>query len=590
MPHYTITPHPHAHQWHIRMTFEQPATAAQAVKLANWVPGSYMIRDFARHLISIRAHCNGQPVELRQTAKNIWHTPAQSGHYQIDYTVYANDLSVRASLLDTDRGFIDPACLFLYLDGRSEEAHQLTFTHLPEHWQIHTTLPQTAAHTFQAATYAQFIDHPLELGANLETLHFTACGIPHRIVLSGHYPDFDRTRLTDDCRKICEAELTLFPTPTPFSEYLFLLHLGDNIYGGLEHTSSTALHADRHALPPHGMGEANAEYTQLLGLISHEYFHAWNIKSIKPAAFIPYRLDHETHTEQLWAFEGITSYYDDLILVRSGVITPEAYLQLLAENLTRVRRQLGRAHQTLAQSSFAAWHKYYKQDENSPNAIISYYQQGALAALCLDLLIRHHSNGQKSLDTVMQQLYTNWLATGQGTHEHDWPQHIQSITGLDLTDFFQAALYSTQELPLESSLKTVGLQLEWLPENQQSKGRFSRQASPSNPPQTELGGRFKQQTESALLTHVYNGGSLEQAGLKAGDTIIAVNGFVCRNLLKQAQTQSGDSHTLHYFRHGVLKHTTLTVQPAAADTAHLTLTNPESLLPWLGHHPQNHSD
>lgn len=582
MPHYCVTPLPCRHQWRIVMTFHQETNTAQNLKLANWVPGSYMIRDFARHIINIQASCNGKNTELVQTAKNIWQTPSQSGDYRIEYTAYANDLSVRASLLDNERGFIDPACLFLYIDGRTEETHSLQFQQLPENWQIHTTMPQTAANGFQAASYAQFIDHPLEMGADLETLHFTACGIPHHIVLSGSYPDFDRQRLTDDCRKICEAELKLFPNPAPFTEYLFLLHLGDNIYGGLEHISSTALHADRNALPAHGMQQPDNEYTQLLGLISHEYFHAWNVKSIKPAAFIPYRLDNETHTEQLWAFEGITSYYDDLILVRSGVISPENYLRLLAENITRVQRQQGRHLQTLAQSSFAAWHKYYKQDENSPNAIVSYYQQGALAALCLDLIIRERSQGRHSLDTVMQKLYADWTATGKGIDEQDWQRQAQSITGLDLKDFFQAALYTTAELPLQSSLKTVGIELVWLPENQQSKGRITDKQPENSAAQAELGGRFKQNAESATLTHVYTNSSFENAGLKPGDTIIAVNGFACRNLLKQAQTKQGDTHILHYFRHGVLKQTRLTVQNAAAETACLYIADPNLLHQWLG--------
>ena len=183
----------------------------------------------------------------------------------------------------------------------------------------------------------------------------------------------------------------MFPSPAPFTEYLFLLHLGDNLYGGLEHISSTALLADRHSLPSYDMGEADKAYTELLGLFSHEYFHAWNVKSIKPAVFAPYNLDQENYTEQLWAFEGITSYYDDLFLARSQTISPEAYLTLLAQNITRVQQTQGRLKQTLAQSSFSAWDKFYKQDENSPNAIVSYYQKGALAALCLDLIIREKS-------------------------------------------------------------------------------------------------------------------------------------------------------------------------------------------------------
>jgi len=329
------------------------------------------------------------------------------------------------------------------------------------------------------------------------------------------------------------------------------------------------------------MREADTAYTQLLGLISHEYFHAWNVKSIKPQAFCPYDLDKEAYTEQLWAFEGITSYYDDLALVRSRTITPEAYLNLLAQNITRVHRNAGRKQQTLAESSFAAWHKYYKQDENSPNAITSYYQKGALAALCLDLLIREKSSGTTSLDTVMHQLYQDWLDTQRGIPEQQWQARAQEITGLDLHDFFQAALYSTEDLPLSGCLKTAGVELQWQPAARTDTGRLVS-AFPDNTPAPDSGCRFKQQDGRALISHVANGGAAERAGLKAGDTIIAVNRFACTDFAAQTETRAGDRHTLHYFRHGVLHETELTIQPAAADTAYLRIADAGRLARWLG--------
>ena len=584
MLHYTVSPQPESHLWHITLSFEHNSDVPQTLKLANWVAGSYMIRDFARHIVRIQAACGGEAVKLVQTAKNEWHTPPKRGRYQIRYTVYADDLSVRASLLDTERGFIDGACLFLYLPERRGETCEVRFEGLPENWRIETALrqPENAApNVFQAASYAELTDCPIEMGANIETLRFTACGIPHRIALSGHRADFDRTRLLNDCQAICSYELSLFPRPAPFSEYLFLLHVGDGIYGGLEHTSSTALHADRNALPRHGMREADTAYTQLLGLISHEYFHAWNVKSIKPQAFCPYDLDKEAYTEQLWAFEGITSYYDDLALVRSRTITPEAYLNLLAQNITRVHRNAGRKQQTLAESSFAAWHKYYKQDENSPNAITSYYQKGALAALCLDLLIREKSSGTTSLDTVMHQLYQDWLDTQRGIPEQQWQARAQEITGLDLHDFFQAALYSTEDLPLSGCLKTAGVELQWQPAARTDTGRLVS-AFPDNTPAPDSGCRFKQQDGRALISHIANGGAAERAGLKAGDIIIAVNRFACTDFAAQAETRAGDRHTLHYFRHGVLHETKLTIQPAAADTAYLKIADTGRLARWLG--------
>ena len=579
---YTLTPDPKTHQWHITLKFQNPSNSSAVLKLPNWVPGSYLIRDFSRHIITINAECDGQPAALSQTAKNIWQTSPKSGHWVIRYTAYAFDLSVRGSFLDTNRGFFDGSCLFFSIEGRLKDTYSLSFNDLPKEWRIATSMPTTGSNTFQTASYHDLIDHPVELG-NIEFLDFEAGGIPHRIALSGHYPDFDRDRLVSDIRKICETELAMFPSPAPFTHYLFLLHVGDNIYGGLEHISSTALLADRHSLPPHGMTEANDAYTQLLGLFSHEYFHAWNVKSIKPAAFAPYDLDRENYTEQLWAFEGITSYYDDLFLARSRTIAPEAYLRLLAQSITRVQQTKGRLKQSLAESSFTAWNKFYKQDENSPNAIVSYYQKGALAALCLDLAIRNKSSGQHTLDSVMQQHYRDWLDTRQGIPEKQWQARCQAFTGLDLEDFFQTTLYTTSDLPLAELLATIGIGLQWQAQPRGHGGAFLSEPPTETPaPASDFGARFKQNSDHATLTHVFNGGSAENAALCPQDKIIAIDGYACTDLAAQwAQLPIGYTARLHYFRTGILYVADITVQTAEADTAVLYITDRELFENWL---------
>ena len=582
MINYKITPNPLAHEWHIRLTFRQEHDLETEISLPNWVPGSYLIRDFSRHITTIRAFCNGEYTHLSQVKKNRWRTAPQSGEWEIYYTVYAYDLSVRGSFLTAERGFFDGACLFLQVNGQENSAHQIEFPILPKTWRIATTLPQTDVHSFQTTSYHDLIDHPVELG-NIEFLDFEAGGIPHRIALSGHYPDFDRDRLVSDIRTICKTELAMFPSPAPFTHYLFLLHVGDNIYGGLEHISSTALLADRHSLPPHGMTDANDAYTQLLGLFSHEYFHAWNVKSIKPAAFAPYDLDRENYTEQLWAFEGITSFYDDLFLARSRTIAPEAYLRLLAQSITRVQQTKGRLKQSLAESSFTAWNKFYKQDENSPNAIVSYYQKGALAALCLDLAIRSKSSGQHTLDSVMQQHYRDWLDTRQGIPEKQWQARCQAFTGLYLEDFFQTTLYTTSDLPLAELLATIGIGLQWQAQPRGHGGAFLSEPPTETPaPVSDFGARFKQNSDHATLTHVFNGGSAENAALCPQDKIIAIDGYSCTDLAAQwAQLPIGYTARLHYFRTGILYVADITVQAAEADTAVLYITDRELFENWL---------
>lgn len=579
--HYTITPHPLSHTFELTLSFTQHDDSSLEISLPNWVPGSYLIRDFSRHIVQIHALCNGQNAPLFQTAKNKWQTAPLHGEWQICYTVYAFDLSVRGAFLDTQRAFFDGACLFLNVSGREHEPHSVQLHNIPAHWQIATTLPQTAPLHFQTASYAALIDCPVEMG-QIEFLDFEAAGIPHQIAISGVYPEFDRARLVQDVKAVCETELAMFPRPAPFQHYLFLLHVGDNLYGGLEHLDNTALLADRHSLPPLNMGsEANEAYTQLLGLFSHEYFHAWNVKSIKPEVFAPYDLHQENYTEQLWAFEGITSYYDDLFLVRSGTISPQAYLKLLAQGITRVQQQAGRLKQTLAESSFSAWNKFYKQDENSPNAIVSYYQKGALAALCLDLLIRSRSGGAFTLDNVMQQHYRDWLASGKGIPEQQWQARCQALTGLDLQDFFQTALYSTDDLPLAECLAGAGVSLTWhaLP---RSHGGGLVDTIPPTIPATDLGARFKQQADHAVLSHVFSGGSAENAALSPQDKIIAVNGYACTDLAAQWNKLAvGESADLHFFRSGVLHQTRITAQAIEANTALLKIDNPELLAQWL---------
>lgn len=580
MPHYRISALPLRHLFRVELTFSHQGNQAPKLSLPNWVPGSYMIREFARHLTDLSASCNGQTVPLQQLDKHTWQAAANChGEWQLVYHIYAFDLSVRGCYLDSERGFFDGAALFLRLHGSEQQTHRVRLD-FPAEWQTATSLPRLDDGTYHAPNYRQLIDHPVEAGC-LEILVFTSRGLPHRIVLSGRYADFDRDRLLRDTLAICETQLDFFPAPAPFADYTFLLHVGDKLYGGLEHGSATALLADRRCLPAHGLGEPDDGYTQLLGLISHEYFHAWNVKSIQPAAFAESELDREAYTEQLWAFEGITSYYDDLFLVRSGVLSPAGYLKLLAQNLTRVQQGHGRRLQSLAQSSFTAWDKYYKPNENSPNAIVSYYQKGALAALCLDLTVRQRSQGRHSLDSIMQALYQDWLDHRTPLPEGRWESFAQGLTGLDLQDFFDHAIRSTAELPLADSLALGGVRLSWLP-LPRSHGGGTGDMPPPAAAVPDFGARFKQNAADITLSHVFSHSSAEQAGLAAGDRLIALNGYAAADFAALwAQQPVGSRVSAHYFRHGVLRQTEIDVQAAQADTAWLSVADADALARWL---------
>ncbi|WP_037587402.1 M61 family metallopeptidase [Stenoxybacter acetivorans] len=584
MLHYYITPYSlEQHLWQISLCFEQTDDTDFCISLPNWVAGSYLIRDFSRHIVCINASCNEENQGITQINKNTWQLCGQLGHWRIDYRVYAFDVSVRGSFLSTKRGFFDGACLFLYHHNRKQEPCRLTIHGLPEYWGIATALPKTnTAHSFQAANYREFIDYPVEMGQLLR-LSFQAADIPHEIVISGHHDVFDHDRLLHDVQRICETELALFDAQPPFTHYVFLLFVGNKIYGGLEHIASTTLMTDRRALPRRNMGsETDDAYINLLGLFSHEYFHAWNVKSIKPKAFADSDLNQEAYTRLLWAFEGITSYYDDLFLVRSGVINPSQYLNLLAKTITRVQQGAGRLQQSLAESSFTAWTKYYRQNENSPNAIVSYYQKGALAALCLDTHIRRISQGQKNLDDVMRYLYRDWQQRHQGLAENEWLNLAEQAVNVDLSDFQAACIDHTGDLPLAESLQTIGIALQWFALPPQHGGAYANTFPAANTPAADFGARFQAAALGIVLTQVFNGGSAEAAGLCANDQIIAINREIISDFSAQWQTCSiGDIINIDYIRDNILYQTTLTVQAAHADTALLSIANQALMDNWL---------
>ena len=405
---------PAAHLFEVSLRLAEPDPAGQVFSLPAWIPGSYMIREFARNIVSLSAEAGGKAVPATKLDKHSWRLPAGiQGPVTLRYTVYAWDLSVRSAHLDQTHGFFNGTSVFLAAHGHEDAPHRVNIRP-PKgledaRWRVATSLPEAVGEKgaaerygfglYRADSYDDLIDHPVEMGT-FTLGEFEACGVPHAVAITGRH-DCDMGRLLADLKPVCERQIRLFGEPAPMSRYVFLTTAVGDGYGGLEHRASTALLCSRADLPHVGMDEATDGYRQFLGLCSHEYFHTWNVKRIKPAAFVPYRLAEESYTRLLWAFEGFTSYYDDLMLVRSQRIGLDDYLGLLAKTITQVHKGSGRHKQSVAESSFEAWTKYYRQDENSPNAIVSYYTKGALVALLLDLRLRAESHGARSLDTLM---------------------------------------------------------------------------------------------------------------------------------------------------------------------------------------------
>ena len=508
--HYRIEPADlHAHLFHVTLTIAQPA-AQQRVALPVWIPGSYLVREFAKNLQNLRATQGRRSVPLQQLDKATWQVDAAPGKpLVLTYAVYALDNSVRTAWLDASRGFFNGTSLCLQVAGQETLPHtlELVSTRATAAWHVATGLPTVATDTrgfgsYVADDYDALVDHPFELG-HFWSGEFKACGVPHRFVVAGAAPSFDGARLLADTQKICEAEIRFWHPrgKPPHTNYVFMLNAVDDGYGGLEHRNSTALICTRRDLPRVGDKRSSEGYTTLLGLISHEYFHTWNVKRLKPAAFAQFDYSRENYTHQLWFFEGFTSYYDDLLLRRAGLLDDAAYLRLLNKTINQVGQTPGRLVQSVAESSFDAWVKYYRQDENTPNATVSYYTKGALVALCLDLTLR--AEGTTDLDEVMRSLFKR--CKGGPMSEADLLDVLQLLAGRSLAPELAQWVHSTDTLPLQPLLERHGVAVH---------------ADPSHMAQ-RLGLRVAEAGNIVVKT-VLRGGAAEKAGFCAGDEWLGV--------------------------------------------------------------------
>lgn len=505
----------HAHLYRITLTLSQPR-AQQRVALPVWIPGSYLVREFSKNLQKLQAR-QGRPLPtLQQLDKCSWQVdcdPEQS--LELSYEVYAFDNSVRTAWLDSTRGFFNGTSLCLRVEGQEDAPHELTLLPgaSPADWSVATGLParQTDRRgfgTYRAANYDELVDAPFELGF-FWSGDFKAGGVPHRFVVAGAPPCFDGTRLLADAQRICETAIRFWHAggqatgrsgKPPFTSYVFMLNATDDGYGGLEHRNSTALICARRDLP-RTEAKPGDGYTTLLGLISHEYFHSWNVKRLRPAEFGRYDYSKENYTELLWFFEGFTSYYDDLLLRRAGLLDDAGYLRLLNKSINQLQQTPGRQVQSVAQASLDAWVKYYRVDENTPNATVSYYGKGALVALCLDLTLR--AEGQHSLDDLMRAL---WLRCRAGPMaESDLLAVLQELSGRAWSREIKGWVHGTAELPLRELLERHGVAIHEDPA--QLAQRLGLRVSESG---------------ALLIKTVLRGGAAEHAGFAAGDEWLGV--------------------------------------------------------------------
>ncbi len=550
----------------VHVTLRFLANPNQELWLPTWIPGSYLVREFSKHIESVKASDEaGRILSIKKTEKNRWRL-FNTDHelITVEYDVYAYDLSVRGAYVDQTRLYINPACVCLGLQDQ-EQAPCEVEVFLPDelkHFQIATGLTSKSLvkgrFTLKAENYDQLIDSPFEL-ADQSRFSFEANGIPHEFVISGkHSTDLDR--LKADIKKICETEINLFGS-APFKDYTFMTMATGNSYGGLEHCNSTSLITPRDDLPKAGEAEEpSKDYQRFLGLCSHEYFHSWLVKFIRPENFANYDLHKEGYTSLLWIFEGFTSYYDDLILLRSGVISQKSYLDLLKAQIDRYLQNPGRFIQSVSESSFDAWIKFYRQDENSNNAGTSYYNKGSLVALCLDLGLRLRGS---NLDALMRRLYEN-TQNGMQVNDRTIVDLCNELTGDNWIEQINHLINTTDELPLDQLFPEFGLSY-----------------SIKNDKALPFGLKVADKAEGVVIQQVRRESAAAQAGLSANDVIIAIDGLKASEKLLAKYAKQQGTFTVFAFRRDELLQFEISAGENSLPTVEFNIDDQVKLDAWL---------
>ncbi|WP_338517594.1 M61 family metallopeptidase [Alteromonas gracilis] len=568
--------------------------------LPSWIPGSYMVRDFAKSIITLSAVSDGDnsTLPIEKIDKQSWKVKTSGNPCSVSYTVYANDLSIRSAFINDEYAFINGTSAFLSVEGMRDVGCTLEVRvptddpHLSA-WQAYTSMPKSTDtsplddtvyrvfHSWHYACecYGDIIDHPIYIGL-ADTHTFEVDGVTFTLLFSGNN-DIDYQRIANDLIPICRHHLTLFPSPHPISDYLFMTLLADNGFGGLEHKYSTALLYPRYDLPLIGDPEDKSDgYITFLSLCSHEFFHTWHVKRIKPDVMVEPDLSQETYTNQLWIYEGFTSFYDDVALARSGVIDAKKYLNIVSQNISRLLQNAGRFKQSAAQSSFDAWTKFYKQDASATNNIVSYYTKGGIIALGLDLLLRKQSDNKFNLDSLMKLLWTQYGKDESGTPDDVVQYLCKTHFDIDVSQYLDSVVYGTDDVDLSSLLSMMGVELKTRPRvNAEDKGGVSSH----RPIKHQLGATTKAASLGLTVVQVFEGLAAQQAGVLINDLIVALDGHVVNpaKLQRLLDCCKKESIALTLIRDGRLLNVTLPILPARCDMAYFDVVDDAVLTQWL---------
>lgn len=499
---------PQNHYFEVEMELRDFKPSELSVKMPVWAPGSYLVREFSRHVNQVKAiDGDNKPLKVTKTAKNEWKiAKGKAKVVKVRYEVYAFELSVRTSFLDLSHGFVSGSSVFFYVDGFKQLGGNLDVHPYSSFSTITTALPKSGesiqgenSQRFQFANYDELVDSPIEIG-NHELFYFQAGGVHHQVALYG-MGNYDMNELKNDMERIVTAATDVFGQ-NPCKDYTFIIHNVINGQGGLEHANSCVLSVNRWTYAP-------ADYMSFLSLVAHEYFHLWNVKRIRPIELGPFNYDEENYTTLLWVMEGFTSYYDELLMVRAGYYSKEDYLRKLQSTINYVEGTPGSRVQSVAHSSFDAWIKGYRPNENSNNTGMTYYSRGAMLASLLDVMIIDKYNSEKCLDHFMRYLYDEfYVKKKRGFTEAEFQQSLETFLGRDLDDFFNRYVYGTEIPDFKAIFEKVAVKVTY-----------------TGKPVASFGASLAQEGGKTIVKYVRSGSTAEDAGISVGDEIIGCNGM-----------------------------------------------------------------
>ena len=500
---------PQSHYFEVEMILEGFKEKQLELKMPVWAPGSYLVREFSKNVNQVLAFDeNKTAIKTIKTAKNTWQLQNASKGKKIiiKYEVYAFELSVRTSFLDLTHGFVSGSGVFMYVNSHQQLPGQLEIIPYYEFKVISTALPLStisissdASKVFDFLNYDHLVDCPIEIGNQVE-FQFMASGVKHTVAMYGD-GNFDIDKLKVDMPKVIEAETQVFGE-NPNKDYLFIVHNVVDGQGGLEHMNSTTLSVNRWSY-------SGADYLGFLNLVAHEYFHLWNVKRFRPIELGPFDYDKENYTSLLWVMEGFTSYYDELIMRRAGLMSQEEFISKIQNSINYVEGSVGSRVQSVAHASFDAWIKAYRPNENSSNTTMTYYSRGQIIAAVFDLMIIDKYKGKKCLDDFMRYVYVKYAKElKRGITDQEFKQELEKFLEMDLTLFYAKYIDGTEIIPYAEYFSKVGVDVI-----------YSGSKKPS------FGASVRQEGGNVIVKNVRSGSSAEMAGISVNDEIIACNGF-----------------------------------------------------------------